>query len=156
MLRPGKFLQKLLTIFISVFACAELHAQVAFPVVMTLTDKSSGEPVGFATVSMTTKGVDEPLKYTMSDADGKAAFDGIVRGTYIMKAEIMGYLPYEQEVIVNKNIDLGIIKMTPDVEMLEAAGISYAMANAVPGIAEHADYVTDSVEDVLEEILRSL
>ena len=43
-----------------------------------------------------------------------------------------------------------------DVEMLEAAGISYAMANAVPGIAEHADYVTDSVEDVLEEILRSL
>ena len=43
-----------------------------------------------------------------------------------------------------------------DVEMLEAAGKSYAMSNAAPGIAEYADYVTDSVEDVLEEILRSV
>ena len=43
-----------------------------------------------------------------------------------------------------------------DIEMLETAGTSYAMANAVPGIAEHADYVTSSVEDVLEEILRSV
>lgn len=43
-----------------------------------------------------------------------------------------------------------------DVEMLEAAGKSYAMSNAAPGIAEYADHVTDSVEDVLEEILRSV
>ena len=159
MLRPGKFLQKLLTIFISVFACAELHAQVAFPVVMTLTDKSSGEPVGFATVSMTTKGVDEPLKYTMSDADGKAAFDGIVRGTYIMKAEIMGYLPYEQEVVVNKNIDLGIIKMTPDVEMLEAATVS-AVGNPIIVKKDTVEYSASSFKtsdnDMLEELLKKL
>ena len=43
-----------------------------------------------------------------------------------------------------------------DIEMLETAGTSYAMSNAAPGIAEHADYVTDSVEDVLEDILRSV
>ena len=43
-----------------------------------------------------------------------------------------------------------------DVEMLELAGKSYAMANAAPGIAEHAAFVTDSVEDVFEEILASL
>ena len=43
-----------------------------------------------------------------------------------------------------------------DVEMLELAGKSYAMANAAPGIAEYASFVTDSVEDVLEEILASL
>ncbi len=42
-----------------------------------------------------------------------------------------------------------------DVEMLQAAGVSYAMANAVSGISEYADYVTDSVEDVLEELLHS-
>lgn len=43
-----------------------------------------------------------------------------------------------------------------DVEMLELAGQSYAMTNSAPGIAEHAAFVTDSVEDVLEEILASL
>ena len=40
-----------------------------------------------------------------------------------------------------------------DVEMLELAGTSYAMSNAAPGIAYHASYVTDSVEDVLEDVL---
>ena len=43
-----------------------------------------------------------------------------------------------------------------DVEMLELVGTSYAMSNAAPGISIHADYVTDSVEDVLEDILAGL
>lgn len=43
-----------------------------------------------------------------------------------------------------------------DVEMLELAGTSYAMANSAPGIAEHASCVTNSVEDELEKILSSL
>lgn len=43
-----------------------------------------------------------------------------------------------------------------DVEMLELTGTSYAMSNAAPGIARHASFVTDSVEDVLEEILSSM
>ena len=43
-----------------------------------------------------------------------------------------------------------------DVEMLELVGTSYAMSNAAPGISIHADYVTDSVEDVLEDILAGI
>lgn len=43
-----------------------------------------------------------------------------------------------------------------DVEMLELAGRSYAMANAAPGISYHTKYVTDSVEDVLEDLLAVL
>lgn len=43
-----------------------------------------------------------------------------------------------------------------DVEMLELVGRSYAMSNAAPGISYHADYVTDSVEDVLEDLLAGL
>lgn len=40
-----------------------------------------------------------------------------------------------------------------DVEMLQLAGTSYAMSNAAPGIAYYSDYVTDSVADVLYDIL---
>lgn len=43
-----------------------------------------------------------------------------------------------------------------DVEMLELVGTSYAMSNAAPGISIYADYVTDSVEDVLEDILAGI
>lgn len=43
-----------------------------------------------------------------------------------------------------------------DVEMLQYAGISYAMTTAAPGVADYADYVTDSPEDVLEELLKNL
>lgn len=43
-----------------------------------------------------------------------------------------------------------------DIEMLELAGQGYAMSNAAPGIAGHARYVTDSVEEVLEDVLAGL
>ena len=40
-----------------------------------------------------------------------------------------------------------------DVEMLQAVGTSYAMSNSAPGISYYSTYVTDSVEDVLEDLL---
>ncbi len=43
-----------------------------------------------------------------------------------------------------------------DVEMLETAGTSYAMSNAAPGVAYYADYVTDSVPEVLKDIIAAL
>lgn len=43
-----------------------------------------------------------------------------------------------------------------DVEMLQLAGASYAMSNAAPGIAYYSTYVTDSVEEVLEDLATSV
>lgn len=43
-----------------------------------------------------------------------------------------------------------------DIEMLQLVGTSYAMSNAAPGISNYSTYVTDSVEDVLEDILIQL
>lgn len=43
-----------------------------------------------------------------------------------------------------------------DVEMLQTAGTSYAMSGAAPGISYYSTYVTDSVEDVLEDLAASL
>ena len=40
-----------------------------------------------------------------------------------------------------------------DVEMLAAAGYGYAMSDGAPGVAAHSKYVTDSVEEVLEDVL---
>lgn len=43
-----------------------------------------------------------------------------------------------------------------DTEMLESVGTSYAMSNAAPGISYYATYVTDSVVDVLDDIIASI
>ena len=43
-----------------------------------------------------------------------------------------------------------------DVEMLQFVGTSYAMSNAAPGISYYSTYVTDSVDDVLEDLLAAL
>ena len=43
-----------------------------------------------------------------------------------------------------------------DVEMLQFVGTSYAMSNAAPGISYYSTYVTDSVDDVLEDLLTTI
>lgn len=43
-----------------------------------------------------------------------------------------------------------------DVEMLQTVGTSYAMSNSAPGISYYSTYITDSVEDVLEDVLASI
>lgn len=43
-----------------------------------------------------------------------------------------------------------------DIEMLQYVGTSYAMSNGAPGVSYHATYVTDSVEDVLEDLLSTI
>lgn len=41
-----------------------------------------------------------------------------------------------------------------DIELLEAAGIGYAMKDCAPGVEKHADRQTESVESVLRELLQ--
>jgi Cof subfamily protein (haloacid dehalogenase superfamily) len=41
-----------------------------------------------------------------------------------------------------------------DIEMLQLTGTGYAMATAAPGVAEYADKVTESVKEVLKNILK--
>ena len=43
-----------------------------------------------------------------------------------------------------------------DTEMLQFAGTSYAMSGAAPGVSYYSTYVTDSVEEVLEDLAASI
>ena len=155
----GTILVKFLVSLAVALLCADVWAQVGFPVKMKLSDKATGEPVGFATVSMTLKGAKEPLKYIMSTETGEAVFEGIVRGTYILKAELMGYKPYEQELTVDRLIDLGEVKMVPDVEVLEAARVE-AVGNPIIVKKDTIEYSASSFKtsdnDMLEELLKKL
>ncbi len=96
-----------------------------------LIDDSTGEPVSFATVSLTREGQSRPTKYALTDDKGAFTLESVRNGNYQIRAELMGYIPHEAAVkMESKAIDLGQIKMAIDREQLEAAEVS-ALGNQV-------------------------
>ena len=97
-----------------------------------LIDDSTGEALGFATVSLTKDGQTKPAKYTLSDDKGTFSMSSIRNGSYAIVAELMGYEPFSKQIVIenNKSIDLGEIRMKIDREQLEAAEVS-AIGNPV-------------------------
>ena len=126
---------------------------------LRLIDEKTSEPVGFATASLTPKGETTASKYVLTDIEGKAAISKVKKGTYVLKAELMGYKPLQQEVVVDKNIDLGDIKMGEDVETLDAASVS-AVGNPIVVKKDTIEYNASSFKtsdnDMLEELLKKL
>ena len=118
----------LLLVLLSVGISA--YAQGQFTVKLRLIDEKTSEPVGYATASLTVKGENSAAKYALTDHDGKAALTKVKKGTYILKAELMGYKTHMQELNVEKNVDLGDIKMAEDVETLDASKVS-AVGNPI-------------------------
>ena len=135
------------------------YAQNAFKVNLRLVDEKTGEPVGFATTSLTVKDATEALKYVLTDSDGKSEFTKVKKGTYVLKAEIMGYKAHLQEITVDKNLDLGVIKMAEDVETLDAASVS-AVGNPIVVKKDTIEYTASSFKtsdnDMLEDLLKKL
>ena len=135
------------------------YAQNSFSVTLKLVDEKTGEPVGFATASLTVKGEKTAAKYVLTDSDGEAVISKVKKGTYLLKAELMGYKAHEQEIAVEKALDLGTIKMKEDVEILDAASVS-AVGNPIVVKKDTIEYNASSFKtsdnDMLEDLLKKL
>ncbi len=146
----------LCAVMFGVNAAAQGNADVK----AVLIDGGTGEPVGFATVSLTREGQDKPAKYTLSDDKGNVTIASVRRGTYTIKAELLGYKAYTATVKVeNSTVDLGQIKLEPDTEQIDAATIS-ALGNPVIIKKDTVEYNATSFSttdnDVLEDLLKKL
>ena len=95
----------------------------------------------------------------LTDHEGAAAITKVKKGTYILKAEIMGYKAHEQELTLEKAVDLGTIRMKEDVEVLDAASVS-AVGNPIivkkDTIEDNASSFKTSDNDMLEDLLKKL
>ena len=158
--------KKVVSIFLRMFAASVLlltgfsaYAQNSFTVKLKLVDDKTSEPVSFATASLTVKGQTAADKYVLTDAEGNASLAKVKKGTYVFKAELMGYKSHEQEVTVDKNVDLGVIKMSEDVKVLDAASVS-AVGNPIVVKKDTIEYSASSFKtsdnDMLEELLKKL
>ena len=140
----------------ALFAAAALNAQ-NHKVSLSLQDSTTGEPVGFATVSLTPeKG--QP-KYTLSDGEGNALLEKIKSGKYTLKAEIMGYKTHQQSLEVKADVALGIIKLDQDREVLDAASVS-AVGNPIIIKKDTVEYNASSFkisdDNMLVDLLKKL
>jgi hypothetical protein len=150
--------RKMLLALAGLFMAFALSAQ-NHKITLQLQDAMTGEAVGFATVSVTpTKGQAQP-KYTLSGSDGKVTLEKVRVGTYTLKAELMGYKSYEQELELRADANLGIIKMEQDLEVLDAASVS-AVGNPVVIKKDTVEYNASSFkisdDNMLEDLLKKL
>lgn len=124
-----------------------------------LVDSTSGEPLGFATVSLTQKNAAKVYKYVLSNDLGEVKIENVKSGTYVFKAELMGYKLYTQEVSVKGALDLGDVKIAEDKEVLDAASVT-AAGNPVIIKKDTVEYNASSFKttdnDVLEDLLKKL
>ena len=148
--------RRLLTAALALFAAIAVQAQ-NYKVSLQLQDATTGEAVGFATVSLTpAKGQG---KYTLSDGEGHALIEKVKAGKYTLKAEIMGYKAHEQAVSVSANLDLGIVKLEQDTQVLDAAAVT-AVGNPIVIKKDTVEYNASSFkisdDNMLVDLLKKL
>ena len=152
------FLKSILSVAAFMIASVAF-AQGNFSVKLKLVDEKTSEPVSFATASLTVKGETTTAKYVLTNNEGAAEITKVKKGTYKFKAELMGYTTYEKEIVVEKNIDLGTIKMAEDVKVLDAASVS-AVGNPIIVKKDTIEYTASSFKtsdnDMLEQLLKKL
>lgn len=158
-LKPAHPLIKLLLVSLAMMLSFSAFAQNSFDVKMKLVDAKTGEPIEFATASLTVKGEKTAAKYALADSEGTVALSKVRKGTYVLKAELMGYKAYEQEIVVEKNLDLGTVKMREDAEIIDAANVT-AVGNPIIVKKDTVEYNASSFKtsdnDMLEDLLKKL
>lgn len=156
----GVFLRLVATLVCMAAVAFAAYAQGGVSVSMVLSDSSNGEPVGFATVSLTDTTTARTYKFSMSAADGKVYILGVRNGVFLLKAEMMGYKTYSNIVKVSgKSMDLGTVRLEPDIQLLEAARVT-AVGNQMIVKKDTVEYTASlfktSDNDMLEELLKKL
>ena len=148
--------RRLLAVVTALLVAGNIFAQ-NHKITLKLEDSTTGEPIGFATVSATPeKG---QVKYSLSDGDGNATLEKLRSGKYSIKAEILGYVTYEKTVEVKEDLALGTVKLDPDTQVLDAASVS-AVGNPIIIKKDTVEYNASSFkisdDNMLVDLLKKL
>ena len=164
-------MRKLFLLFLGLAICSVAQAQViilssdtfGYPeseVKIKLVDSLTQQPLPMATVYLQPKGDTTIMYFNLSDTSGTAVLDGVVRGSYKLTAEFLGYRPFVKEFYFRKKKeDLGTVKMVEDAVLLEAATVS-AVGNPVEIIKDtivyNATMFRTADNAVLGELLKKM
>ena len=104
-------------------------------VVVKALETGTDKPIPYASAYLTAKNDTLITNFTLTDTTGRARIEKVTRGTYILTVEMLGYRTYNKECYFSfdwerDSVDLGIIHMSEDAEMLDAAHVS-AIGNPI-------------------------
>ena len=116
--------KRFIAILAGVMSVAAMAAEQSLSTLKGVLEDQNGDPVSFATVSISKPNSSKPYKYALSAADGKVVIEKVAHGKYVFKAELLGYKEYVKEIEVKGNLDLGVIQMEEDKQVLDAASVS--------------------------------
>ena len=91
--------------------CMSVFAQNT--VTGTLQDATTKKPVQYANVSLLRQSDSVLVSYTAANDKGAFELKMVPNGNYRLVVYFVGYENYEQQIMVNKNIDLGTIQIKP-------------------------------------------
>jgi hypothetical protein len=151
---------KLFAVIVGVMSMFSIASAQSTSTLNAVLKDENGEPVPFATVSITKPNATKPYKYALSAADGKVLIEKVAHGKYVFKAELLGYKEYVKDIEVRTPVmDLGTVKMEEDKEVLDAASIS-ATGNPIIIKKDTVEYNASSFKttenDMLVDLLKKL
>ena len=150
---------KPISIFIAIGMLVSTAMGAQNTVSAVLQDAQTAEPLSFATVSLTREGAQKVYKYVLSGDDGAVRFEGVRQGDYLFKAELLGYKLFTKKIKVEKDLNLGVLKVSPDAQQLEGALVT-DVGNPIIIKKDTVEYNASSFKttdnDVLEDLLKKL
>ena len=123
-------------------------------------DGKTGEPIEFATIALY-KTADHTL-FTGGITDTKGAFliKNVPLGSYTFEMAYMGYVTVSREFVVeDADVNLGRIKLQPDVKQLatvdvvyDRAAVDYKIDKRVVNVGQQLNALSGTAIDVLENV----
>lgn len=151
--------KKFIAVLIGVMSVIGVASAQSSSTVKAVLKDDNGEPVPFATVSISKHGSSKPYKYALSSSDGTVTIEKVTHGKYVFKAELLGYKEHTQDIEVKNFLDLGTIKMEEDKQVLDAASVS-ATGNPIIIKKDTVEYNASSFKttenDMLIDLLKKL
>lgn len=124
------------------------RAQSGTTVTGTLVDGSNNQPLSFATVSLISK-ADNQAKSMQTDMDGKFNFAGVASGTYLFRANYVGYLTFNRDTIHISGkkplLNLGSIKLSAAKGVLKEVKVTAQRSQIQLGVDKKSFSVEQSL-----------
>ncbi|MBO4535652.1 MAG: carboxypeptidase regulatory-like domain-containing protein, partial [Bacteroidales bacterium] len=104
-------------------------------VLVKVLEENTEKPVPYASAYLTAKNDTLITNFTLTDTTGLARITKVMRGTYVLTVEMLGYKTYNKEHYFSfdwsrDSVDLGTVHLAEDAQMLDAAHVS-AIGNPI-------------------------
>lgn len=147
------------TLVLVCFSMVATAQSSTFKVKGKLTDSISGTQVELVTVQLKSPAATTPEYVQLSDLYGAFVFDRVQRGSYDLIFTFVGYDTKKIPVTVNKDMDLGTIKLATTSQALKEATVTSQKAvitktseKTVFNVAQSPTHQTGTAEDALRNM----